>query len=50
MEEDNGLMRYVPDAIEVKRGEQIKFILKNAGDRNDDRVDGVVEVPPPLRK
>lgn len=31
MREGDGTMRYVPDKIELKRGEQIKFVLKNAG-------------------
>jgi uncharacterized cupredoxin-like copper-binding protein len=32
MREGDGKMLYVPDRIEVKRGEQIRFILKNEGE------------------
>jgi uncharacterized cupredoxin-like copper-binding protein len=32
MKEGDGTMVYVPSAIEVKRGEQIRFVLKNAGE------------------
>jgi uncharacterized cupredoxin-like copper-binding protein len=32
MREGDGKMLYVPDRIEVTRGEQIKFILKNEGE------------------
>jgi uncharacterized cupredoxin-like copper-binding protein len=32
MQEGDGKMLYLPDRIEVKRGEQIKFILKNEGE------------------
>src|SRR5919106_4986038 len=32
MQEGDGKMLYIPDRIEVKRGEQIKFILKNEGE------------------
>jgi uncharacterized cupredoxin-like copper-binding protein len=31
MREGAGTMSYMPDRIEVKKGEQIKFVLKNAG-------------------
>lgn len=31
MREGNGTMGYVPPKIEVRRGEQIKFVLKNSG-------------------
>jgi uncharacterized cupredoxin-like copper-binding protein len=31
MREANGKMIYVPDRIEVRRGEQIRFVLRNAG-------------------
>ena len=31
MREGNGSMSYLPDKIEVARGEQIKFVLKNEG-------------------
>lgn len=31
MREDDGTMSYVPARIEVKKGEQIKLVLKNAG-------------------
>ncbi len=30
-ETDDGKMLYAPDRIEVKRGEQIRFVLKNVG-------------------
>jgi uncharacterized cupredoxin-like copper-binding protein len=30
-ETDDAKMMFVPDRIEVKRGEQVKFVLKNAG-------------------
>jgi uncharacterized cupredoxin-like copper-binding protein len=30
-ETDDGKMLFVPDRIEAKRGEQIKFVLRNAG-------------------
>lgn len=32
MREGNGTMTYAPDRIEVKKGEQIKFVLRNAGE------------------
>ena len=32
MKEGDGTMAYVPNRIEVKRGEQIRFVLKNAGE------------------
>lgn len=32
MKEGNGTMEYVPDRIEVKRNEQIRFVLKNVGE------------------
>lgn len=32
MKEGNGTMEYVPNRIEVKRGEQIRFVLKNTGE------------------
>ena len=32
MKEGDGAMVYVPSAIEVKRAEQIRFVLKNAGE------------------
>jgi uncharacterized cupredoxin-like copper-binding protein len=31
MTDEAGKMAYTPDRLEVKRGEQIKFVLKNAG-------------------
>ena len=31
MQESNGTMSYRPKALEVKRGEQIKFVITNAG-------------------
>lgn len=31
MRDDNGAMSYAPNRIEVKRNEQIRFVLKNAG-------------------
>jgi len=31
MHDDAGGMRYVPDRLEVKRGEQIRFIIENKG-------------------
>ncbi len=31
MNEGDGTMSYAPDKLDVKRGEQIKFVLKNAG-------------------
>jgi uncharacterized cupredoxin-like copper-binding protein len=32
MKEGNGKMEYVPNRLEVKRNEQIRFVLKNAGE------------------
>lgn len=32
MKEGDGKMEYVPSRVEVKRGEQIRFVLKNAGE------------------
>jgi len=32
MKEGDGKMEYVPGRVEVKRGEQIRFVLKNAGE------------------
>jgi uncharacterized cupredoxin-like copper-binding protein len=32
MREGSGTMEYVPNRIEVKRNEQIRFVLKNAGE------------------
>ena len=31
MNEGDGKMMYVPDRVEIKRGEQIKFVLRNNG-------------------
>ena len=31
MKEGDGKMEYVPNRVEVKRDEQIRFVLKNAG-------------------
>jgi len=31
MQEDANGMRYVPDRIDVKRGEQVRFVLQNKG-------------------
>jgi uncharacterized cupredoxin-like copper-binding protein len=31
MREGDGTMTYLPKALEVKRGEQIKFVIKNSG-------------------
>jgi uncharacterized cupredoxin-like copper-binding protein len=31
MKEGNGTMSYVPDRVEVKRGEQVRFVLRNVG-------------------
>jgi len=32
MREDDGRMEYVPKRVEVKRNEQIRFVLRNAGE------------------
>ena len=32
MQEGDGKMEYVPSRVEVKRGEQIRFVLKNGGE------------------
>lgn len=32
MKEDDGKMLFIPDRIEVRRGEQVKFILRNNGE------------------
>ena len=32
MKEGDGKMMFMPDRIEVKRGEQIRFVLQNAGE------------------
>lgn len=32
MKEGDGTMAYVPDRIEVKRGEQVRFVIKNVGE------------------
>jgi uncharacterized cupredoxin-like copper-binding protein len=32
MKEGDGKMEYVPSRVEVKRGEQIRFVIKNAGE------------------
>jgi uncharacterized cupredoxin-like copper-binding protein len=32
MQEGPGIMKYSPDRIEVKRGEQIRFVLNNGGE------------------
>lgn len=32
MREDDGKMLFVPDRLEVKRGEQVKFVLRNNGE------------------
>ena len=32
MKEGDGTMEYVPSRIEVKRGEQIRFVIKNVGE------------------
>jgi uncharacterized cupredoxin-like copper-binding protein len=32
MKEGDGKMEYVPNRVEVKRGEQIRFVLRNSGE------------------
>ena len=32
MKEGDGTMAYAPDRVEVKRGEQIRFVIKNGGE------------------
>ncbi len=32
MKEGDGTMAFAPDRVEVKRGEQIRFVIKNAGE------------------
>ena len=32
MKEDDGKMLFIPDRVEVKKGEQIKFVLRNNGE------------------
>jgi len=32
MKEDDGTMTFVPDKVQVKRGEQIRFVIKNVGE------------------
>jgi len=32
MKEGNGTMSYLPDRVEVKRGEQVRFVIRNAGE------------------
>jgi uncharacterized cupredoxin-like copper-binding protein len=32
MRESDGKMMYIPERVEVRRGEQIRFVLSNAGD------------------
>ncbi len=32
MEEGDGKMLFVPDRVEVKRGEQVRFVLRNDGE------------------
>jgi len=32
MKEGDGTMTYVPNRVEVKQGEQVRFVLKNAGE------------------
>ena len=31
MSDSDGVMRYVPDRLDVKKGEQIRFIIQNKG-------------------
>lgn len=31
MREDNGKMLFFPDKVEVKKGEQVRFVIRNAG-------------------
>ena len=31
MKESDGTMSYVPDRVEVKRGEQVRFVIRNVG-------------------
>jgi uncharacterized cupredoxin-like copper-binding protein len=31
MDEADGKMRFVPDRLEIKRGQQVKFVIRNAG-------------------
>ena len=38
MKEGNGMMSYEPATLEVKRGEQVRFVLKNAGESIDARI------------
>ncbi len=43
MLEANGKMLFKPDRIEVERGEQIRFVLRNSGDLEHEFVIGTVE-------
>jgi uncharacterized cupredoxin-like copper-binding protein len=43
MKEDNGAMSFVPDRIQIRRGEQIRFELKNQGELDHEMVLGTRE-------
>lgn len=43
MREGDGTMEFVPNRIEVKKGEQIRFALRNAGELEHEFVLGTVE-------
>lgn len=43
MREADGKMEFVPNRIEVRRGEQIKFVLRNDGELDHELVIGTLE-------
>ncbi|HEX2889623.1 cupredoxin family protein [Vineibacter terrae] len=43
MNESDGKMLFIPDKIEVRRGEQIRFMLRNAGGQDHEFVLGTLE-------
>lgn len=43
MREDNGKMEFVPDRIEVKTGEQVRFVIRNNGELDHEIVLATLE-------
>jgi uncharacterized cupredoxin-like copper-binding protein len=43
MREDDGKMLFVPDRIEIRRGEQIRFLLRNTGEIDHEFVVATLE-------
>ncbi|RCS21515.1 copper resistance protein [Phyllobacterium salinisoli] len=43
MSDADGKMRFIPDRIDIKRGEQVKFVLRNSGEIDHEIVLGTLD-------